>query len=108
MPPLPRLRIAALDELSRQLRFAPPETLRRQLERTRTLAAEIDPARNYPEEWVIFRVTGYRPQNAGDTVFVGEALLGDISALVERLSAAAGLRQTELDPAQHLEIGALA
>ena len=107
MPPLPRLRIAALDELSRQLRFAPPETLRRQLDRTRKLAAEIDPARNYPEEWVIFRVTGYRPQNAGETVFVGEALLGDISALVERLSAAAGLRHAELKGGDYLELAAL-
>jgi RNA polymerase primary sigma factor len=102
MPPLPRLRIAALDELARQLRFAPAQTLRRQLTRARKFAAEIDPERNYPEEWVVFRVTGYRPQEAQEGVIVGQALLGDISALVERLSAAAQLRPADLAPGQHL------
>lgn len=60
MPPLPRLRSPVLIELERQLRFAPAEALRRHLERVETLASEIDPARSYPEDWVAFRVTGYR------------------------------------------------
>jgi hypothetical protein len=30
-------------------------------------------------------------------MFVGEALLGDVSALVERMSAAAGVREEELE-----------
>ena len=59
----------------------------RQLERAEQLAAEVDPTVNYPEDWVIFRVTGYRPQMDAPAIVVGEALLGDISVLVERLSA---------------------
>lgn len=97
MPPLPTLRIGALEELAKQLRFAPSETLRRQLERAEQLAAEIDPAVNYPEDWVVFRVTGYRAQIETPATFVGEALLGDLSALVERLSAAAKLSESELN-----------
>ncbi len=107
MPPLRKLRIGALQELARQLRFAPAETSRRQLERAEQLAAEVDPAVNYPEDWVIFRVTGYRPQMDAPAIVVGEALLGDISVLVERLSAAAGIAERDLDPGQYLDSAAL-
>jgi RNA polymerase primary sigma factor len=107
VPPLPRLRIAALDDLARQLRFAPGETLRRQIERTRALAAEIEAGKNYPEDWIIYRITGYRPQMESPAMLVGEALLADISALVERLSAAAGMREAELDPAAFLDAAAV-
>ncbi len=103
MPPLPKLRIAALEELERQLRFAPAETLRRQLERTEQLAAELDPTLNYPLEWVVFRITGYRPRDDDGAVIVGEALLSDISSLVERLSAAAGIRAADLDAAKFID-----
>ena len=87
MPAFAKLRIAALDDLARQLRFAPPETLRRQLERAEQLAAEIDPSINYPEDWIVFRITGYRADMPAPATIVGEALLGDIGILVERLSA---------------------
>jgi RNA polymerase primary sigma factor len=107
VPPLPKLRIAALDELARQLRFAPPETLRRQLERAEQLAGEIDPAINYPEEWIVFRITGYRPQESGGTVIVGEALFADVSALVERLSAAARIAAAELAPGGYIDADGL-
>jgi RNA polymerase primary sigma factor len=96
VPRLPKLRIGALEDLAKQLRFAPQETLRRQLERTERLAEEIDPARNYPEDWLVFRVTGYKSQIESPAMFVGEALLGDLSALVERLSAGAKIPESEL------------
>src|ERR1043165_3443217 len=107
MPAFTKLRISALDDLARQLRFAPAETLRRQLERTRTLAAEIDPAIAYPEDWIVFRITGYRPEIAEPAAFPGGALLADVSGLVERLSAAAKVSQSELDAARHLGLDAL-
>ncbi len=107
MPAFSKLNIAALDDLARQLRFAPAETLRRQLERTRELAAEIDPKVTYPEDWVVFRITGYRPEIAEPAAFAGAALLADACGLVERISAAAKLRQEELDAAAYLEIDPL-
>lgn len=107
MPPLRKLRIGALDDLARQLRFAPAETLRRQLERAEQLAVEVDPAVNYPEDWVVFRVTGYRPQMDAPSIVVGEALLGDISVLVERLSAAAGISEADLEPGKYIDSAAL-
>lgn len=107
MPPLPRLRIAVLDDLAKQLRFAPMETSRRHLERARQMAPEIDPTINYPEDWIIYRITGYRPQIEDPATIVGEALLFDVSALVERLSAAAGIREAELDPAMYMDAQAV-
>jgi RNA polymerase primary sigma factor len=104
VPPFPKLRIRALDDLARQLRFAPRETLRRQLERAESLATEIDPALAYPEDWIVFRVTGYRPDLRAPIAFPGEALLADMSALIERLSAGAGLEQRELPPGRHLDL----
>ncbi len=102
MPPLRKLRVGALEELAKQLRFAPAETLRRQLERAEQLSREIDPAVNYPEDWVVFRVTGYRPQIEAPAIVVGEALIGDMSALVERLSAAAKIGEKELEQGKFL------
>lgn len=102
MPRLRTLRVGALEELARQLRFAPAETLRRQLVRAEQLAAEVDPGVNYPEDWVVFRVTGYRPQMEAPAIVVGEALIGDVSALVERLSAAAGVKEAELEAGSYL------
>lgn len=103
MPPFPRLKVAALDDLARQVRFAPVETLRRQLERCEALSEEIDPAINYPEDWIVFRITGYRPETVAPATVVGEALIADISGLVERLSAAAKISAGELDPGRWLD-----
>lgn len=114
MPPLPKLKIDALAELARQLRYESPEAARLQLERAEALALEIlaesarpgrGPApapRTYPLDYIVFRVTGIRPETgraAGGppTVLVGDALLADLPALVERLSAAARLHPHDLD-----------
>lgn len=122
MPPLPKLKIEALAELARQLRYESPEAARRQLERAEALALEIladcardgasgpDAAarsarpRTYPLEYIVFRITGIRPDvRSGDDgesiVLIGDALLADLPALVERLSAAARLRMRDLETA---------
>lgn len=119
MPPLPRLRTPALADLARQLRYAPAEALRRHVEHAEALAGEVEASRNYPEDWVVFRVTGYRPELAEPAMIVGSALLTDLSALVERLSDAAQAGEsggaatgsagqlTDLDPGAALDIDAL-
>lgn len=91
MPPFTQLRVPVVDDLARQLRFAPAEAARRAVERAEQLALELDPTTTYPAEWIVFKVTGYRPASstAGlDALVPGEALLGDLTGLVERLSAA--------------------
>lgn len=103
MPPFPKLSIAALDDLARQLRFAPAPTLRRQLDRAEALAGELDPAVMYPEDWIVFRITGYRPDTGEPAAFSGLALLADLSGLVERLSAAAGISESDLEPGRFMD-----
>ncbi|MCC6320755.1 MAG: hypothetical protein IT438_04885 [Phycisphaerales bacterium] len=111
MPPLPRIRTQALAELARQLRYESAEAARRQLERTEALALEVLSEcgvpgsaaaaragdRAYPLEYVVFRVTGLRTEGSGEgAMLVGSALLGDLAALIERLSSAAGVTAAEL------------
>jgi len=83
----PRFTISALADLLHELRYAPPETLARQMQAAEALLAEIDPQRNYPEDYVRFRITAFRGERGGGAVFVGSALLGDLAKFVERLSA---------------------
>ena len=89
MPPLPRLTVEAVEDLAKQLRFAPRHALLRDLERTEQLVGDIDPEQTYPEDFVVFRVTGYRRNTSGDAMIAGQALLGELAALAEHLSAAA-------------------
>lgn len=106
MPRLPTLRTRVLRDLARQLRFEPAEAARRQLARAEELAMQLleesgtrgESPDSYPEEWVVFRITGLRTDvaDAGGVV-VREALLSDLPALVDRLSMAAGLKLADLD-----------
>lgn len=96
MPPLPRINTKALVELADELRFAPREAVVRDIERAEGLAGEVDPGLRYPADWVVFRVTGYRPELDDPALIPGESLLGDLSALVERLCDAAGLNLDDL------------
>ena len=111
MPRLPALRTRALADLTRQVRFASPDAARRQMERAEGLVLELleemgaaregkggrdgAPVAAFPQEWVIFRITGMRMETDGGggqpDLLVRDALLGDLCALVERLSSAAAV-----------------
>lgn len=98
----PRFTISALADLLRELRYAPPETLHRQMTAAEALLGEIDPERNYPEDYIRYRITGYRGESAGGSLFVGSALIGDLAIFVERLSASLALPVAEFAPRQPL------
>ncbi|MCB9838348.1 MAG: hypothetical protein H6813_03335 [Phycisphaeraceae bacterium] len=98
MPRLSRLRIGALADLAGQLRFAPKKRILAQLESAMKLAGEIDPEIAYPEDWVVFRITGYRPEMDSPTLIIGQALRGDLSAFAERVSDRARLRESDMPP----------
>lgn len=106
MPRLPRLRTSALRELARQIQFSAPLAARRQLLRAEALAEQVlrdsiagAAAPAYPEEWVVFRVTGLRPEASGKesepASVVREALLGDLGGLTQRLSQRAQITARE-------------
>ncbi len=96
MPRRSRIRSSSLENLAAQLRFAPRRTILRQIERAERLAGEVEPAGTYEEEWVAWKITGYRPTLTEPALLVGEALLGDLSAFVERLSEEAKLTPEEI------------
>jgi len=98
VPRRTRIRSTPLEDLARQQRFTPSRAILKQIARAEELAAEVDPEQSYPEEWVVFRITGYRPAATGASsgdfeaaVIPGSALIGDLSAFVERLSDDAAL-----------------
>lgn len=87
MPRAARYKVAEIGALGRQLLYAPPETRYRQMVSAERLASEIDPRQVYPQDFVVYRITGYRPDSAGSPVtLAGAALLGDLATLVQRLS----------------------
>lgn len=102
MPPLPRLTLPQLTALESQLRYAPPEALRRHIDRAEQLAGEIDPGAAYPVDWINYRITGFRAEGADapSGLVAGHALLADLSALVERLCESAGLGAAEMPAAR--------
>jgi RNA polymerase primary sigma factor len=96
MPRLARFKIGVIEDLLRQLEYAPEETRRRQMDNSEKLIADINPLQNYPEDFIIFRITGYRRDKGDESMtLVGEALLPDLVNLVQVLS-----ESLELEPDQ--------
>jgi len=93
VPRLSVLRSTALNDLVSQVRYSPRAVLLRQAERAEALAAEIDPQLTYPEDWLVFRVTGYAPEAPDPRLLHGAGVLEDLSALVERLTDAGELAE---------------
>ena len=106
MPAVSSLRTECIAKLADELCFASKPTLVRHLERIDGLAPNIEAEGIYPEDWVVFRVTGYRAEIADPALIPGSALLGDLSALAERLSEAASLSAEDIGPDAH-SIGSL-
>lgn len=107
MPPLPAIRHPLLASLEAQLRLAPREAMLRDIERIERLPADIEPQREYPNDWVIFRVTGFRSSDVAEGAMTGEQLLADLCALNENLCARAKLTLTECAAGSPLSLAQL-
>ncbi|MHC5002132.1 MAG: helix-turn-helix domain-containing protein [Planctomycetota bacterium] len=93
MPREPTFTTDAIRELFAELRYASVEARLRQMDRAERLVREVNPAGVYPEDFVSFRVTGYRPErDEPPAMLVGDALRTDLVLLVQRLSRGLGLR----------------
>jgi RNA polymerase sigma factor (sigma-70 family) len=89
-------RIDTLEDLARQLTFSPHEARVAQIAAAEELLHTLDPAKAYPLEFVIFRVTGYRPRRAEALLFPGQALQHDLGQLIEVVSDSLNLRAAAL------------
>jgi len=93
-----------LARLEQQLRLSPKETLLADIVRAEGLAAQLEDAQPYPEEFVIFRITGYRPTMAGEPQLItGVDLKNELSAFVERLCDAGKVTIDDFDAAQLID-----
>lgn len=75
-----------LGELARQLAFSPPDKRAIQVRRIETLHDQLDPASNYPIDFLAYRITGYRREAAEAIVLAGEAVLADLRLMIDQLS----------------------
>jgi hypothetical protein len=96
MPKVSQPRTDVIAELGEQLRYGAKKTLVRQLDRIDELAAHIEDDGLYPEDFIVFRITGYRPEIKTPRMLPGAALRGDLFALAERISESAGLTGDDL------------
>ncbi|MCA9296479.1 MAG: hypothetical protein KC983_08175 [Phycisphaerales bacterium] len=82
-----QFRLPAFEDLSRQLRFAPAERRRQQMDAAERLVAEIEPDQAYPHEYIVFRITNFRPETgSAPHVYDGSAVLIDLVNFVQRAS----------------------
>jgi RNA polymerase primary sigma factor len=80
-------KVAALKQLTdQQVRFAPPARRQQQLARAERLLTEVESARQYPYQYVCYRVTEFRPDAFPDLLIDGRTLEHDLCLLIDALS----------------------
>jgi len=76
----------ALAQLTdQQVRFAPPARRLEQRARAEKLLAEIDLAKQYPYQFVCFRITDFRPESYPDLLIPGGELADDLRLMIQAL-----------------------
>ena len=74
----------ALKQLTdQQVRLAPPARRREQLARAERLLTEVEPGKQYPYQFVCYRITDYRPDSYPDLLIGGWDLQHDLQLMVE-------------------------
>ena len=74
-------------ELLMQLRFAPQSKRQKQLDAAEELFAIIDKDKEYPFEFVCFRITGFYPKSEDEgELLKGDELLEDLRIFISKLS----------------------
>jgi RNA polymerase sigma factor (sigma-70 family) len=77
----------ALRELAdQQVRFAPPARRLQQLARAERLLTDVEPYKEYPYQYVCYRVTEFRPEAYPDLLITGVDLIHDLGCLIVELA----------------------
>lgn len=77
----------ALQELTnQQVRFAPPSRRLEQMASAERLLTEIDLDKEYPYQFVCYRITDYRPDAYGDLLIAGKDLQHDLGLFIAELA----------------------
>ena len=93
MPPLPEYSTPAMRAVEDALSTGGRRGARRIVEAIESLAVELDPASEYPVDWLVFRLSDEPARGVGPSgVMVrGDALTRDACVLAERIAERAGL-----------------
>lgn len=77
------------------MRFTPHETRSQQVWAAEELLLTLEATKPYPFDFVIYRITGYRPKTGGDEFLAGAALQHDLGLLIEVVGETIGARVAE-------------
>jgi len=77
--------------LARELRFSPLKQRRLQISRLEHLIRDVGPGRKYPENFVVYRLTLFKPEPNGRSCD-GEELKADLITLLDHLSGTLDVR----------------
>lgn len=92
----------AIRELrDQQIRYAPREKKIEQIDAAERLLRDLQPDRNYNYEYVCFRITGFRAEQAPIIRIHGSDLIHDLYCLIEDLSESANLKASEAGQPVH-------
>lgn len=95
-------RIGLIRELrDQQVRFAPRGRRLEQAERAERLLSELDLNRDYPYEFIYFRVTDFRPEENSRKMVRGEEAAHDLRLFVEDVTDSLNLRIEEAKEPVH-------
>ncbi len=95
-------RIAVLRELrDHQVRFAPRNKRMEQAARAERLLGELDLSRDYPYEFIYFRVTDFRPEENSRKMVSGDDAAHDLRLFVEDVSDSLDLKVEETGEPVH-------
>ncbi len=82
-----KIKSQSIAQLLLQLRFTPENKRRTQLDAAEELYAVVEPDKEYPFEFVFFRITGFHPKGpAAEELIKGDELLDDLRIFISKLS----------------------
>src|SRR2546421_12726998 len=77
----------ALQELAdQQVRYAPPPRRLEQLKRAEQLLTELNPEREYPYQFICFRVTDFRSESYPGLLMKGQEVIHDLGLWINALA----------------------
>jgi RNA polymerase sigma factor (sigma-70 family) len=82
-----RISHPALRDFFGQLRFAPIEQKKKQLAAAEQLLMVLDSEKEYPYDFIVYRITGYRPRaEVSEPLIPGRDLLADLRVWISQIS----------------------
>src|SRR6266704_1841672 len=94
-----------MELVDQQVRFAPPSRRLDQLGRAEQLLSDLDASKDYPYQFICFKITDFRPDAYPDLVISGQDLIHDLGLFIAKLACSMpALRKEEMhEPVLTLE-----